>query len=502
MTIPKNDLPHGWTKVTLGELSFKPQYGWTTRATSIKGTARLLRTTDLSRGQVEWEAVPYCEEEPNDLAKYLLEEGDIVISRAGSVGLSALIGPCPEAVFASYLIRFRLVGEGNSNYVYSFLHSSEYWEQISQEAAGIALQNVNAKKLALVSLPLPPLAEQHRIVAEIEKQLTRLDTSVAALRRARANLKRYRASVLKDACEGRLVPTEASLARAEGREYEHAGRLLQRIVEERRSMLVPNETRRNKYTETTHSNAGIRPELPEGWVWAYVGDVCNPINGRAFKPVEWSDKGTPIIRIQNLKNTGALFNYFIGDVEPKFHVETGDLLFAWSGTPGTSFGAHIWTGPAGALNQHIFNVRFNPNLIRPSFFREVLNQNVSEYVRQAQGGVGLAHITKPKFLGSMIPLPPLAEQERIVSEVERRLSVVQRAEATVDANLRRADRVRQSVLKRAFEGRLVPQDSDDEPATVLLKRIRAEREAAQASESRRGGGRRGRGRLSQGKERA
>ena len=94
---------------------------------------------------------------------------------------------------------------------------------------------VDFGQIADYPLPLPPLAEQHRIVAEIEKQLTRLDASVAALRRARANLKRYRASVLKNACEGRLVPTEASLARAEGREYEDAGQLLQRILEERRA---------------------------------------------------------------------------------------------------------------------------------------------------------------------------------------------------------------------------------------------------------------------------
>ena len=116
-----------------------------------------------------------------------------------------------------------------------FLKGPGYWKQISQESAGIALQNVNAKKLATLELPLPPLPEQHRIVAEIEKQFTRLDASVTALKRVQANLKRYRASVLKAACEGKLVPTEAELAQSEGRDYEPADRLLERILSERRA---------------------------------------------------------------------------------------------------------------------------------------------------------------------------------------------------------------------------------------------------------------------------
>ena len=117
-------------------------------------------------------------------------------------------------------------------------------------------------------LCLPPLAEQRRIVAEIETQFTRLDASVAALRRAQANLKRYRASVLKDACEGRLVPTEAELASSEGREYEPADVLLERILAERRARWESQEKRRGKYKEPSAPDTSTLPELPEGWVWA------------------------------------------------------------------------------------------------------------------------------------------------------------------------------------------------------------------------------------------
>ena len=119
-----------------------------------------------------------------------------------------------------------------------------------------------------IPLPLAPLPEQHRIVAEIEKQFSRLDASVAALKRAQVNLKRYRSSVLKTACEGKLVPTEAQLARDEGREYEPADRLLDRILAERRVQWASQPKRRGKYKEPAAPDTSALPELPEGWVWA------------------------------------------------------------------------------------------------------------------------------------------------------------------------------------------------------------------------------------------
>ena len=242
-------LPSSWAATTLGDVCHKPQYGWTTKAVDKPSGMRLLRTTDISKGPIDWPSVPYCAENPPDKEKYKLQSGDIVISRAGSVGLSALIENCPDSVFASYLIRFRVVEHLYRRYVLFFLKGPGYWKQISQESAGIALQNVNAKKLATLELPLPPLPEQHRIVAEIEKQFTRLDASVAALKRVQANLKRYRASVLKAACEGKLVPTEAELAQSEGRDYEPADRLLERILSERRARWESQEKRRGKYKE-------------------------------------------------------------------------------------------------------------------------------------------------------------------------------------------------------------------------------------------------------------
>ena len=119
-------------------------------------------------------------------------------------------------------------------------------------------------------IPLPPFPEQRRIVAEIEKQLTRLDASVASLERVRANLRRYRTSVLKAACEGKLVATEAELARAEGRQYEHADELLERILKERRALWESQPSGRRKYKEAVGPDVSGLPPLPEGWAWVTV----------------------------------------------------------------------------------------------------------------------------------------------------------------------------------------------------------------------------------------
>ena len=179
-------LPKGWEWTTLGEVCRSPQYGWTTKAIT-DGEIPLLRTTDISSGSVEWDSVPFCKERPEDIEKYLLENGDIVVSRAGSVGVSYLIRQPPRAVFASYLIRFKPLID--SAYVAFFMNTSFYWNSISERKLGITVLNVNASKLKTISFPLAPLSEQHRIVAKIEELFTKLDAGVESLKRARALLK-------------------------------------------------------------------------------------------------------------------------------------------------------------------------------------------------------------------------------------------------------------------------------------------------------------------------
>ena len=208
--LEEDRLPDGWVNTMLGEVCSDTQYGWTT-SSKTEGTLYLLRTTDITSGKINWNSVPFCKKEPSEKEKYRLKDGDIVISRAGSVGFSHLIMNPKEAVFASYLIRFKPLIDGQ--FISYFLKSPSYWNSISEKSIGIAVQNVNATKLRQIAIPLPPLPEQHRIVARIEQLFTNLDAGVDALKAAQVQLKRYRQSVLKSACEGRLVPIEAELSR-------------------------------------------------------------------------------------------------------------------------------------------------------------------------------------------------------------------------------------------------------------------------------------------------
>ena len=450
---------------------------------------RLLRTTDISKGPIDWPSVPYCAENPPDKEKYKLQSGDIVISRAGSVGLSALIENCPDSVFASYLIRFRVLEHLDRRFVLWSLKSPGYWKQISQESAGIALQNVNAKKLATLELPLPPLPEQRRIVAEIEKHFTRLDASVAALKRVQANLKRYRASVLKSACEGKLVPTEAELARSEGRDYEPADRLLEHILTERRAQWESQEKRRGKYKEPIAPDTSDLPELPEGWVWAVLGLMGEVRLGRQRSPKRATGPHMrPYLRAGNITWDGLdLSDIKEMDFSPReyetYRLRSGDILLAEASGSADEVGKPaVWAGEIdGCCFQNtLIRVRVCPDVV-PYLHCHLLSDARSGALGRAARGVGIHHLGAQRAESWMVALPPLAEQRRIVAEVERRLSVIQRTEAAVEANLTRAERLRQSILKQAFSGKLVPQDPSDEPASVLLERIRAERDAAQAA---------------------
>jgi type I restriction enzyme S subunit len=176
------------------------------------------------------------------------------------------------------------------------------------------------------------------------------------------------------------------------------------------------------------------------------GSLCDLRNGRAFKPEEWSDQGTPIVRIQNLNDESKPFNYCNFEVEEKFWVNSGDLLFSWSGTPGTSFGAFFWNRGRGFLNQHIFRVDINEDLVDKAYLRYALNSLLDKIIDQSHGGVGLKHITKAKLEGVQVPLPPLSDQHRIAAILDKADSLhAKRREA-----IGKLDKLKQSVFLEMF----------------------------------------------------
>jgi type I restriction enzyme S subunit len=202
------ELPQRWEWRTLGDLCDRPAYGWTTRA-SQEGAVKLLRTTDITNGPISWPDVPCCEVAPDDLQRYGLRAGDLVISRTGAgAGSSALIStepPSPTA-FASYLIRFRPQQDVSSNFLAYFLSSHGFWAQVAATASGLK-KNINATKLSAIQVPVPSLAEQELIVAALDVELSRLDGVRAVAGEARIDLTRIRDSVLHRAFIGQLVAT-------------------------------------------------------------------------------------------------------------------------------------------------------------------------------------------------------------------------------------------------------------------------------------------------------
>ena len=220
--------------------------------------------------------------------------------------------------------------------------------------------------------------------------------------------------------------------------------------------------------------------LPPGWSWTTLGEVADYVNGRAFKPTEWSEVGRPIIRIQNLTGSTSVVNRYSGAIQEKFLVHDGDLLISWSAT----LGAFIYHGEEAVLNQHIFRV--NP-FVDKRFLFYATSACLSE-LRTKVHGSGMQHITKDPFRQFAFPLPPVAEQRRIVSKIEElftRLDAGVEELTKVKAQLKR---YRQAVLKAAFEGKLTAEwreahQDELDPASMLLERIEAERQAGAAGRS-------------------
>jgi type I restriction enzyme S subunit len=230
------------------------------------------------------------------------------------------------------------------------LRASE--QQISSEATGSTFSAISGDQLRAHLIPVAPRAEQDRIVAEIEKQFTRLDDAVAALKRVQANLKRYRASVLKAACEGRLVPTEAELARKEGRSYEPASELLKRILAERRAkwetdqlqkMIAAGKTPkddewRRKYIEPFVPEESELNDLPKGWTWASLDQLSLKITDGEHISPKTVEAGVYLLSAKDVRDEGISLSdakFVTGEDASRFRSrcdpQFGDILIVSRG---------------------------------------------------------------------------------------------------------------------------------------------------------------------------
>jgi type I restriction enzyme S subunit len=441
--------------VPLSDLLLESQNGLSKRHGEGVPVA-VLRLADILDGQIEESSPRTINLSGREIAKYGLQQGDLVCIRVnGSKALVGRVIPFKSAkqwAYCDHFIRFRPKHEVvDFRYLTHFFSTQAVRRHVELNMVSSAGQNtVSQGTMLSISVPLPPLARQREIVAEIEKQFSRLDEAVANLQRVKANLKRYKASVLKAAVEGRLVETEASLARREGRTYETGEQLLQRILEERRSKWAG----RGKYKEPLPPVSVGFNSPAAGWVWASGDQLTSVItDGEHITPRRTSE-GVLLLSARNVLN-GRLalddVDYVPEDeyerIAKRIAIQAGDVLLSCSGTVGRSC-----VVPAGLR----FTLVRSVAVLRPIIMlADFMTYNLQSPLGQSQiddrkTQTAQANLFQGKIRQLVFALPPLAEQARIVAEVDRHLSIVREVESEVNNNLQRAQALRQATLVKAF----------------------------------------------------
>lgn len=421
--------------------------------------------------------------------------GDVLYGRLRPY-LNKVIAPDFEGLASAEFIPLTMPEGVDPRFIQYRINASDFVSYASRLDEGDR-PRVDYDQIGAFALDLPPTSEQHRIVSAIESYFTRLDDAVATLERVQRNLKRYRASVLKAAVEGRLVPTEAELARAEGRTYEPASVLLTRILAERRRRweeselakmkakgVAPKDDKwKAKYVEPVAPDTSELPELPEGWCWSTLGALFEVRVGATpsrANPEFWNG-GIPwvssgevsfcrIVETRETISEKGLRNSS-NQVNP-----AGSVLLGMIGE-GKTRGQAAILDVAACNNQNSAAIWVSATDLPPEYVYYFL---VGEYevTRTRGSGNNQPALNKSRVQAIPIPLPPLVEARRVVSQIETHETVIDSLAESSRVSKSRCARLRQSILKWAFEGRLVDQDPTDEPASVLLERIRAERASA------------------------
>jgi len=353
-------------------------------------------------------------------------------------------------------------------YVYYFVSSQSFRREAAHRMTGaVGQKRVPQSFLEEASIPVPFFEDQQRIVSEIEKQFSRLNKAVASLRRVKANLKRYKAAVLKAAVEGSLVTTEAKLSRQAGRFYETAAQLLK--TDERVTVPKLQKKRAGRLWGAGHVPQLTPDELsklPEGWAWAKVRQLgLDPedavqVGPMSMRSEDFQEAGVPVLNVgcvQWGRFDETKLNFLPEKVAAgfsRYRIQPGDVLFTRSGTVGRCAVAKPhqknWL-----MTFHLLRARPSPNCCLPEYLRTVFEgaAHIRRQTREASIGTTRSGFNTNLLANLDIPLPPMVEQQRILAEVERRLSVIEELEASVEANLARAERLRQSILMKCFSGR-------------------------------------------------
>ncbi|WP_437748121.1 restriction endonuclease subunit S [Sorangium sp. So ce1504] len=429
-----------------------------------------------------------------DLDRYRLREGDILFSRMASVGRASIV---PRALngslFNYHIMRLRLADATYMPqlFMYYVRGASIVRDYLDEVNHGATRDGVNTAQLLDMPVLLPPAAEQRRIVAKLEDLTTKSRRAKEALDAIPALLERFRQSVLAAAFRGDLTADW----REKNPDVEPAEELLKRIRAERRRRWeeaelakmrakgkVPGDDRwKERYKEPEPADASELPELPEGWCWTTLGELAWSVKDGPHYSPKYEDSGVPFLSGGNIRPEGIDFKN-VKYISEKLHAELaerclpeiGDILYTKGGTTGI---ARVNT------YDRIFNVWVHVAVLklvsgaRPFFVQHMLNSPACYAESQVlTHGVGNQDLGLTRMVNIALPLAPVAEQDRCVERID---AIISRSRALAEVAGRAtelANGIDRAILAKAFRGELVPQDPNDEPASVLLERLRAERE--------------------------
>ena len=429
-------LPNGWVWTTLEEISeiilgqSPPSSTYNTDGEGLPFYQGKLEFGKLYPTPRKWCTTP----------KKIAEKGDVFISIRAPVGPTNI---CPEtSAVGRGLAAIRGLGGIESFFILYLLRT--FANEIASRGTGTTFDAITGNQLKTFEIPLPPLAEQRRIVAKLGSLFAQLGAAVDSLKKAKTQLQRYRRSILKAAFEGELT---------NGWRKEHSGELEPVSVSE---ISTPNSF----------------PEPPDSWVCRTLANCADILDSQRV-PINAKERET---RIRS-KPESQLYPYYgatrqVGWIDDYLFDEELVLL----GEDGAPFfdvlkdTAYLVNGKSW-VNNHAHVLRAKTGVTSNQFLCHYLN--TFDYHGYLTGTTRLK-LNQSTMRKIPVPLPSLPEQKQIVSELEQHLSVADEIEATLDAELKRAERLRQSILKQAFSGKLVPQDPNDEPAEVLMARIKAE----------------------------
>ncbi len=407
------DIPSNWMWVRWGDLSESIQYGYNAPA-KASGRIKMVRITDIQNNRVEWENVPFCDIEEENIATYLLKTNDILFARTGgTVGKSFIVtNITEEAIYAGYLIRTRYSSNLDGRYLKFFMDSRLYWKQLQTGTTATAQPNCNGKTLSKMIVPLPPLAEQKRIVERVEEIFRLLDTIDKAQEKYSADSQILKAKLITAGIQGKLTKQLES----DGTAHE----LYQQIQEEKQKLIKEGKIKKEKPLPPIKPEE-IPFETPKNWMWCHLGECIRLQSGQDFKPSEYNadNIGTPYLTgASNIDTSGDLIINRWTE-KPTCIAEKNDVLIVCKGS---GYGKiNICTIDYAHIARQFMAVKYS-DLIDTKFMKLFLISKLTVIKDNGQGLI--PGIDRPSVLNLPFPLPPLAEQKRIAEMLERVLGAL------------------------------------------------------------------------------